>query len=169
IMMMTLKENTANSMSPSIDYNTNESHRSHSSICYDYHHNNPWEKPIHTTFDYQPTPYSFGAMSSTGGISSIEAANKFNNSYLSFDLTSNQNFYRRHTESVLPISNSIFSTSTTNHPPSSPFNYSHTAAHYHPSELFFSWNNGPSLMRAHSSASYQDYSQSSNFVFLRKE
>lgn len=65
-------------------------------------------------------------------------------------------------ESTLPISTSIFSTSTANHPSPNPFNYSHTAAHYHPSDLFFGWNNGPSLMRTHS-ASYQDFSQSSNY------
>lgn len=151
---------------------------------YDYHHrHNPWEKPIHMSFDYQPTPYSFETMSSTGGISLLDSTQKLNNSYPSFDMTSNQNFYRRHSmykqrktfliiidyhlaESALPISNSIFPTSTTNHPSSSPFNYSHTTAHYHPSDLFFGWNNGPSLMRTHSNASYQDYSQSSNFFVI---
>ncbi|CAF2933184.1 unnamed protein product [Rotaria sp. Silwood2] len=167
---MTLKENAANSMSQPIDYNTNGNNHFHSAIGYDYHQSyNSWEKPIHPTFDYQQTPYSYRTMSSTGGISSIDTTNKLNTSYPTFDLTSNlnnstQNFYRRHTESTLPMPNSIFSTSTTNPSSLSPYNnYSHTTTHYHPSELFFGWNNGPSLMRTHSSASYQDYSQSTSF------
>jgi hypothetical protein len=66
-------------------------------------------------------------------------------------------------ESTLPTSSSIYSSSSTaNHPSPCPFNYSHTTTHYHPSELFFGWNNGQSLMRTHS-ASFRDYPQSSNF------
>ncbi len=77
-----------------LDYNTHASNRSYSTIGYDYHHYNPWEKPNYPTFDY---PYSLGAMSSTGGIT-----NKSNtSSYPSFDMTSSLNssissFHRRH-------------------------------------------------------------------------
>jgi len=121
------------------------------------------EKPNYPTFNYQQTPYSIG----TGGISSMATTNKSNSSYPSFDITSNLNhltssLYRRHTESALPTSTSIYSTSTTTHPSPSPFNYSHTTTHYHPSQLFFGWNNGPSLMRTHS-ASYRDYPQTTSF------
>ncbi len=69
-------------------------------------------------------------------------------------------------ESTLPpTSTSIYSSSsssTANHPSQNPFNYAHTTTHYHPSEMFFGWNNGPSLMRTHST-SFRDYPQSSNF------
>jgi len=138
-MMITLKENTASSLSQPIHYNTNVINRSYSTIGYDYHHHNPWEKPNYATFDYQQTPYSIGTMSSTGGISSFETMNK-----TTFDITSNLNnstssFYRRHTESTLPPpSTSFYSSITTNHPSSNPLNYSHpTTQHYHPPELFF--------------------------------
>ncbi|CAF4696974.1 unnamed protein product [Rotaria sp. Silwood1] len=172
-MMMTLKANTTNSISQPIHYNINEHNHLHSTIGYNYHQShNSWEKPIYnnSTFNYQQTPYTYRTISSTGDISSIETINKLNNSYPSYDLTTNfnnstQNFYRRHTESTLPISNSIYST---NHSSSNIYNnnnnnYSHPTIHYHPSELFFNWNNGSSLMRTHSNTSYQDYSQSTPF------
>ena len=67
-----------------------------------------------------------------------------------------------------PTSTSIYSSSIPNHPSSSPFNYSPTTTHYHhPSQPFFGWNNGSSLMRTHS-ASYRDYPQSSNFFVISK-
>ncbi|CAF1070036.1 unnamed protein product [Adineta steineri] len=147
-------------MSQPINYNT------YSTIGYNYHHHNGWEKPNYETFNYHQTPYSIGTMSSTTG----DITNKSTNTYSSsFDLTSNLNnsnssLYRRHTESTLPTSalfhsSSSSSSSTTNYPSPNPFNYSNTTTHYHPSELFFGWNHGPSLMRAHS-ASYRDYPQS---------
>ncbi|UJR31458.1 hypothetical protein I4U23_018948 [Adineta vaga] len=154
--MMTRKDNNMNPSSQSLNYNT------YSAFGHDYHHHNPWEKPNYSTFAYQQTPYTIGMLSSTGGL-----INKSSDSHLPFDITSNLNhstssFYRRHTESALPTSTSIYSSSTTNHSSSNPFHYSHMPTNYHPSELFFGWNNGPSLMRTHS-ASYHDYPQSTPF------
>lgn len=171
-----------------LEYNTNAINHSYSTIGYDYHQHNPWEKPTYATFDYRQSPYSIERMSSIGGISSLDTMNKTNSS---FDIPLNLNnstssLYRRHSnsncleiiyhltlfffllaESALPTSTSIYSSSTTNHPSPSPFNYSHTMTHYHPSELFFGWNNQPSLMRTHS-ASFRDHSQSRNFCFKKK-
>jgi hypothetical protein len=131
--MMTVTENTANSMSQSIDYNNYSINRSYPTTTYDYH-------PNYATFPH-PSP-----LFSTGTIPSM------NKSYHppTFDTISNLNhFYRRHTESP-----SVYSSSTSNHPLSNPFHYS--------PEIFFGWNNSSSLMRTHS-ASYQDYSGSHSY------
>lgn len=81
--------------------NNNSLHRSYSAIGYDYHHHhhqNPWEKPHYATFDYSPTPFSMGTISSTGAPSSSSLESKANSS---FDLASNLNhstFARRHSK-----------------------------------------------------------------------
>ncbi|CAF1118203.1 unnamed protein product [Rotaria sordida] len=149
--MMTVTESTANTMSQSIDYNNYAVNRSYPTTTYDYRHDDSWEKPNYATFHHQSSLFS------TGGIPSI---NKFY--HPSFDTipnlnNTNPNFYRRHTESTLQTSTSIYSPSTSNPPSNVPFNYSN-----HPSGLFFGWNNGSSLMRTQS-ASYQDYSGSTSY------
>ncbi|CAF0903832.1 unnamed protein product [Adineta steineri] len=151
--MMTVTENTANTMSQSIDHNNYAINRSYSTI-YDYRHHNPWEKPTYPTFHH----HHQSPLYSTGNISSI------NKSYQSpsFDTipnlnNTNPNFYRRHTESTLPTSSSIYS-STPNQPSTIPFNYSQPSP-----ELFFGWNNGSSLMRTHSAISYPDYPGSTSY------
>jgi hypothetical protein len=134
----------------SVDYNNYPINRSYPTTAYNYH-------PNYATFPH-PSP-----LFSTGTIPSM------NKSYhpSSFDTISNLNhFYRRHSKkiksmdliniqliffSLLAESPSVYSSSTSNHPSSNPFNYS--------PEIFFGWNNGSSLMRTHSN-SYQDYSGS---------
>ncbi|CAF4473696.1 unnamed protein product [Rotaria sp. Silwood2] len=149
--MMTVTESTASTMSQSIGYNNYAVNNSYPTTTYDYRHDNSWEKPNYATFNNQSILFS------TGGIPSI---NKFY--HPSFDTipnlnNTNPNFYRRHTESTLQTSNSIYSPSTSNPPSNVPFNYSNN-----PSELFFGWNNGSSLMRTQS-ASYQNYSGSTSY------
>jgi hypothetical protein len=63
-------------------------------------------------------------------------------------------------ESTLPRSTSIYSSPTSDHPSTIPFNYPHQ-----PPGFFFGWNNGSSLMRTHS-ASFQDYPGSGKFIDL---
>ncbi|CAF3634348.1 unnamed protein product [Rotaria sp. Silwood1] len=152
--MMTVTENIVNTMPQSIDYNNYAVNRSYPTMTYDYRHDNSWEKPNYST-------YNQSSLFTTGGIPSI---NKYYH-HSSFDTipnlnNTNPNFYRRHTESTLQTSNSMYSPSISNNHSSSssniPFNYTN-----HPSELFFNWNNGTSLIRTQS-ASYQNYSGSSS-------
>ncbi len=130
-----------------VDYNNYASNRSYPPMTHDYHHQNPWEKPLYPTLHHQSYhPLSFEAMPN------------LNNT--------NPNFYRQHgkffrlSSSDLDIallsadSSSIYPPSTS-HPPS-------TNAFHYPPGLFFGWNNGSSLMRTHS-ASYPDYPGSSMF------
>ncbi|CAF1013783.1 unnamed protein product [Adineta ricciae] len=153
--MMTRKDSTVNDpLSQSLNYNT------YSTFTHDYHHrHNPWEKPTYATFAYQPTPFTIGTLSSTGGL-----MNKSSDSYSSSNLNhTTSSLCRRHTESALPTSTSIYASSTSNHLLWNPFHYpQHTPANYHPPGLFLGWNNGPSLMRTHS-ASFRDYPQSTLF------
>ncbi|CAF3352662.1 unnamed protein product [Rotaria socialis] len=150
--MMTEAESTANAMSQSIDYNNYTVNRSYPTTAYNYRHDNSWEKANYGTFHHQSSLFS------TGGISSI---NKFY--HPSFNAipnlnNTNPNFYRRHTESTLQTSTSLYPSSTSNHSSNVPFNYSN-----HSSGLFFDWNNnGSSLMRTQS-ASYQDYAGSTSY------
>ena len=109
-MMMTRKDNSVNnplsqSLSKSkkylflvertsnnyyLDYNT------YSTFTHDYHHrHNPWEKPTYATFAYQPTPFSIGTLSSTGG-----PINRSSDSYSSSNLNhTTSSLYRRHSMS----------------------------------------------------------------------
>ena len=50
--------------------------RSYSTIGYDYHHYNPWQKPIYPMYHYPQANYS---LTSTPGVSSsLETINKTN-------------------------------------------------------------------------------------------
>ncbi|CAF1039867.1 unnamed protein product [Adineta ricciae] len=150
--MMTVTENTVSQMSQMIDYANYASNRSYPT-AYDYrHHQYPWEKSNYPTYTpNQSTSFSTGTISTMNKPqpSSFDTIPNLNNT--------NPNFYRRHTESTLPTSTSIYP-STTNQSSTIPFPYSHPS-----SDLFFGWNNGSSLIRTHSASSYADHPGSSSY------